>query len=374
MRLEELPREIQVIIAEYVAEASPSLQDLAALSCVSNRIRSICLHLLFRQIYVTWDRIDYLLDQVCGGDSKVSESSGPSTSSWKYLLRFVLGLNFSSSNLKGEWHSGHKLARLLERCPKCKSIGFISTGSSVWVKHLPILSQITHLRIRSTLAMDPESGKVCQFSPDDLARFPNLDCVELEGFQLIQAGGDTETDEGETEAEHELVKIEPKRARNNDQIKAAKLVLKNCRWDYPTNLQRLYQHPLSSLVFELDDCFVQYHFEQQFRDFLYNFAPNIASLQLHVSHKLKMELRLAATVPKTCTALRSLIIHGFEVSGHTLLDRLPKSLNHLTIDLTHQNNKDVTPLANALRESKRKTNRPHLHIQLIKSDKSVVNL
>lgn len=412
MRLDELPREIQVIIAEDVA--NESFKDLINLSCVSHRIRSITLFLIFRQIYISWEKLDYLLEQVAPQvltetetnsnehDSERTErrrkdvyssnttnhnnhanvngsingqcekeNSGEKLAThpcpmdqrnenWKYILRFVRQLTFESSSLKGEWHCGDKLARILERCPKCNSVSFISSGSTAWMKHLPCLKQVSNVTVRTSATYHSKqsnenskqhSDKVYQFSPQHLKPFSVLNTLELDGFQLVHGP------EGEPGSRIKVL---------------SKLVLRNCRWNFPTELELLYEHPLPELVFVLEEPFMQYHFEQLFRDFVYSLVAGVESLEIHVWYKVRMEIRLAQAALNR-SSLKHLTLRGFLIPGPSLIKQLPQQLEQLTIDHTHETS-DIESLARLLSQAKLDIGRPSLHIELVKGDYLTHNL
>lgn len=201
---------------------------------------------------LNWTSLDKFLDQTVA--KKINTTP--------YITEIFLG----EANSWGEWHRNEALGHLMSLCPKLNTLYLTISGTSNWIKYIePSIHQLKEVVVYSEVAIvhrnftNNQNLKLPIFNIEDLTKFPNVDTLRLEGFNVRIEKDQDEEDYIDDMSSQSMIEHSTKIAsglddeyntttsqasksngarRNHPQPpKITSLYLRNCIWDYPYSIQ-----------------------------------------------------------------------------------------------------------------------------------------
>lgn len=184
-------------------------------------------------------------------------------------------------------------------CPKLNTLYLTISGTSNWIKYIePPIHQLKEVVVYSETAIlhrnfiNNQDLKLPVFNIEDLTKFPNVDTLRLEGFNIRiekeQVGNHSDDMSSQSMIEHSkkdasnlnnnsLQTLDNSRSPQPPTITA--LYLRNCIWDYPYNIQDFGPIKTLSVIYSYNYDFLMN--SERVKTFAQDPPESVENLTLH---------------------------------------------------------------------------------------------
>lgn len=258
--------------------------------------------LVFDNVFVNWNDLNKFILQL---------KEDPDV-----IAPYINALHITNASSWGEWHKDTDLGEVISLCPNLRELHVNLSGSSSWLKYIPLCTKVERLVASSQMASDwaattrdtkNKEPPLPEFDLFDLQKLPNVQKLRLEGFHV---------------SDYSAI---------NDPIKYkfTDISLKNCIWSFPFDFKDL-DCSLSRFDATYSPQFQGFTYSERLKTLFHSPPPELKKFSLHFPTDLQKSWYWSRQ-ESLSKKLTHLSLAGFQLPNDEFFDHLPSVLQELDI-------------------------------------------